>query len=297
MDCHANLSDATVCAACDVCKAWYGRAAVTSKVHSNNKGAHDASTKGYLWVRDRSDAHLGSSAAAAAPSCQAIKTLAGASKDGAYWIDPDGKGSGKPLRLYCDMTRDGGGWTPVGQTNVQQNIYDKWLRASVNASQLQTPNITKGSYACINAVPMAVNSAVELRLSNQAVDRWIKWSMPAKRTTATWWNHAAGYAVINKAARATVTTRTHGSATGSCYQSVYGVMPLQQHGGSYPAATYNIAGNTSVSDWCMAVGVQTQGTSAHGFSQNRNGYDAPFNETSWPNNTYTATPWISVWLR
>ncbi len=51
MDWHANLQNSSACVACDACKAWYGHKVATSKNHSNNKGAHDSSKRGYLWVR------------------------------------------------------------------------------------------------------------------------------------------------------------------------------------------------------------------------------------------------------
>lgn len=41
-------------------------------------------------------------------SCKDILTKAPASKDGAYWINPDGTGASQ---TWCDMTSDGGGWT------------------------------------------------------------------------------------------------------------------------------------------------------------------------------------------
>ena len=41
-----------------------------------------------------------------AHSCKEILDLGASKVDGEYWIDPEK--SGKPLRVYCDMTTDGG---------------------------------------------------------------------------------------------------------------------------------------------------------------------------------------------
>ena len=41
-----------------------------------------------------------------ANSCKHIRDAGDSRGDGEYWIDPENKGS--PLKVYCDMTTDGG---------------------------------------------------------------------------------------------------------------------------------------------------------------------------------------------
>jgi hypothetical protein len=55
---------------------------------------------------------LGSDAMCAALTCNAIYTEGLDDGDGLYWIDPDGDGL-DAFEAYCDMSRDGGGWTRV----------------------------------------------------------------------------------------------------------------------------------------------------------------------------------------
>ncbi len=66
---------------------------------------------GSNWLRFAYLGYDGLTAGSAAPSCKDLKTTLPASGDGVYWLDPDGAGGVAPFQAYCDMTRDGGGWT------------------------------------------------------------------------------------------------------------------------------------------------------------------------------------------
>ena len=83
-----------------------------------------------------------------------------------------------------------------------------------------------------------------------------------------------------------------------CYQNKFGILPYVTDGGSYPYASYNTAGNVGRNDYCMAVGVMSKGSTAHGWSQNANSYDSPSSDSDWPNKSFNHQyPHLTVWLK
>ena len=221
----------------------------------------------------------------------------GNKKDGVYLIEiKDLDGKSKTVELFCDMTN--GGWTLIGQIQGFHSIYNDWLRKENNIDQLKKPEITSNAWSSIPAVDMAVNHATEIRFSNADRKKWVKWSLDASRKTSTLWNQADGRGKISKATNHQVKVYDQDGGSSNCNQNEYGIMVWSSHGGAYPAATLNSAGNTSPNDDCMSIGVML-GSGANGFSHRRggNGFDAPEGDSDWPNRDYQSAPMVSVWLK
>ncbi len=99
------------------------------------------------------DLAYGRSSARPGTSCANIKTVAPWSGDGIYIVDPDGAGPIGQLRVKCDMTRDGGGWTLVLKNRYQSGMagkLDGW--GTVDDLDYHQSDFYKLSDSTINAI-------------------------------------------------------------------------------------------------------------------------------------------------
>ncbi|XP_078370852.1 uncharacterized protein LOC144654565 [Oculina patagonica] len=223
-------------------------------------------------------------------------------KNGIYWIKTDLQGSSS-VQTYCDMAN--GGWTLVGKISGNVgNIYKTWLVSNYNTAALKTPKITKQKeYACIDARRLAVEEASTILLSSgERMDglgsKWVMWRLPGDREKDLLWNHSVGPSAVGAAVQTPVMVYAWNGNKKICNQNKFGIKPSSVHGGSYPYASYNTAGNTAANDYCMAVGVLAKSSTAHGWSQNANGYDSPSSDSDWPNTSYNhQSPHLTVWLK
>ncbi|HTL38441.1 MAG TPA: fibrinogen-like YCDxxxxGGGW domain-containing protein [Kofleriaceae bacterium] len=231
-------------------------------------------------------------------SCGELHLAQPALGDGAYSLSlTQGNGGSAAETTFCDMTTDGGGWTLVGKVDGRFDMYNSWLVANINTSSLSTSAIGSNGAACLDAVALAVNRSTEIRFSNSARDRWVKWPLPTGRALTTFWHHGVGQTTINNVSQPAVTVTAWDGTTGTCYQNEYGISPFNMHGGSYPGTARDVEGRTLGSDLCMMIGTQTDTNTVDGFGQNGNGFDAPIDETTWPNTAYNVTPHVAVYLR
>ena len=96
---------------------------------------------------DCSSGYCAMNKCAVAISCQQIKAGNANAADGIYTIDPDGMGVGAPIKVYCDMTTDGGGWTMVYKLSgsVAGDANTLWNGPAVNENDETLLNTTKSA--------------------------------------------------------------------------------------------------------------------------------------------------------
>lgn len=72
------------------------------------------------------------------PDCAAIHAADPTRPSGEYEIDPDGAGPGAPVRVYCDMTTDGGGWILVAVIRASSSAHRATGAVGVVSAPTQT---------------------------------------------------------------------------------------------------------------------------------------------------------------
>ena len=111
------------------------------------------------------------------PNCKKIKQSFPASTTGIYTVDPDGIGSGAPIKCYCDMDRDGGGWTLVFKRGSGNQV-DNEAHTVSNLLILDTSSASF-SDVTINTISNQIKGTpYELRLEGSNVSTLMQASEP-----------------------------------------------------------------------------------------------------------------------
>lgn len=84
--------------------------------------------------------------------CKQLKAAVPALADGGYDIDPDGAGPMGPTPVYCDMTRDEGGWTLVARIADGSTNAHRTADAVGNVTDPKQTTTAKLSDALINVL-------------------------------------------------------------------------------------------------------------------------------------------------
>ena len=110
----------------------------------------------------RSDACADGGCGALQTCKQWLAVLPPPATDGTYTVDPDGAGPRPAIPVFCNMTRDGGGWTLVGRELVSGQGQFRFLATDSG----NPPGIANGTQSGL----------IGARFVGQYTDVWIDWS-------------------------------------------------------------------------------------------------------------------------
>jgi len=157
-----GLSCTSSCASYSTTDGPHGYGSGFYLYHGWAEQPYDGSLPGFLFVRPRwspdhyageicgdgvdndGDGEVDEDPSGETPGCPATDCLSIITErpdapDGLYWIDFDG--TGRPIQTWCDMTRDGGGWTLVLQaSNYSAYTYSHavWTASEADSSEILT---------------------------------------------------------------------------------------------------------------------------------------------------------------
>jgi hypothetical protein len=117
--------------------------AVSSSISSSANSASIVTTKG-VTAKD------GLTAATASTSAYQIKQDFPSATDGFYWIQNASINSGVAIKIYADMTTDGGGWTLILKNSNTNGGWSYATAISLNTSMPYTTNADVISTSTVN---------------------------------------------------------------------------------------------------------------------------------------------------
>lgn len=139
----------------------------------------------------------GQSQLTAAISCKSILDNGFSIGDGVYWVDPNGGNTGDAFQVYCDMTKNGGGWTLVFRHDVSGGYFANDTEAdSLNEG---SPGLATQKYSILNKIDSLKGAAAYefiLYYPNENIrNHWTQTFDPRSGVSPT--SPVAGYTAIS----------------------------------------------------------------------------------------------------
>lgn len=159
--------------------------AVSKNVTSSANSANIVTTKG-VTAKD------GLTAATASTSAYQIKLDFPSSTDGFYWIQNTNINGGTAIKIYADMTTDGGGWTLI----MKNSTYVGWTYANAIELNISMPYTTNADVISTSTSNYSIiKHADNIRKSTTGFQYMM--DANARRTYGGIWTANANYSFIS----------------------------------------------------------------------------------------------------